>query len=147
MGTKQERGIPYVRDRIRRSQDRISNLTKNNRLRDVDEIWEAYYDVEEAILISKIIFGGFDKPGKIRTLNIPTDFDFFKLSDSEIRAKFESVGKNLSLAELKLELSSGEETIESLRRARDEVKIMLLRPSKAPKKANRTGRGRRGTRS
>ena len=147
MSTKKETGISHVRERITRSQDRIIHLVNANRLRDLDEIWEAYYDVEEAILLSKIIFGGFDKPGKTRKLNVPTNFDFLKLSESEIRAKFESVGKCLSVAEGKLAQGSEDDMIEFLRRARDELKVMLLSPNRTSKKAPATRRTRRRIRT
>ena len=138
MSSKLERGISSVHERIKRSRNRVIFLTNENRLRDLNEIWEAYYDVEEAILISKIVFGGFDTPGKSRKLNVPRNFDFSKLNDSEIRAKFESVENNLSLAESKLEIKSGDETIEYLRRARDQLKIMLLSPEKPSRRAPRS---------
>ncbi len=147
MSTKQERGISLVYERIKRSQNRVISLNNENRLRDLNEIWEAYYDVEEAILISKIIFGGFDKPGKLRKLNVPPNFDFSKLTDREIRARFEFTGKNLSSAESKLGIRSGDETIEYLRKARDELKVMLLSPEKLSRKVPRTGSARRRART
>jgi hypothetical protein len=143
MSTKQEKGISSVRERIKRSRNRVILQVNDGRLRDLDEIWESYYDVEEAILIAKIIFGGFDKPGKTRELNVPANFDFSKLSDSKIRAMFESIGKNLSLAENKIENRSGDETIEHLRIARDELKMMLLSPEKSSKKSRGKKRYRR----
>jgi hypothetical protein len=140
MSSKLERGISSVNERIKRSRNRVVSLTDENRLGNLSEIWEAYYDVEEAILISKIVFGGFDKPGKSRKLKVPTDFDFSKLNDSEIRAEFESIENNLSLAESKLEIRSGEEMIEYLRRARDQLKIMLLHPEKPSRRVCRSRR-------
>jgi hypothetical protein len=136
MSAKQDRGISSVHERIKKSQNRVIFLTNNNRLRDLNEIWEAYYDVEEAILISKIIFSGFDMTGKLRKLNVPLNFDFSKLTDSKIRAKLESIGKNLSLAESRLGTRSRDETIEYLRRARDELKVMLLSPEKSARNAS-----------
>ncbi|HXQ92900.1 MAG TPA: hypothetical protein VN739_07815 [Nitrososphaerales archaeon] len=146
MSTKQERGISSVRERIKRSQNRTILQVNDSRLRDLNEIWETYYDTEEAILISKIIFGGFDKPGKIRKLNAPANFDFSRLSDLEIRAKFEIIGKNLSLAENNIMNRLGNETIEHLRIARDELKIMLLSPEKVSRKLPGTKRSRRRVR-
>lgn len=126
-----ERGISFVNERIVRSRDRICVLNSHNRLRDKDEIWEAYYDLEEAILMSKVIFRGFDKPGKRRRLP-----KIANLSDEEVRAKFKITEASLRSAERSLTKQAGDETIEFLRRARDQLKLMLLvyAPSRPAKK-------------
>ena len=116
-----EKGVSFVNDRIKSSRDRISVLNSPGRLRDRDEIWEAYYDLEEAILMSKIIFNGFDKLGKRRRLPKIAD-----LSDKEIRARFRVAEDNLNSAESNLSNLKGDETIESLRRARYQLKLMLV---------------------
>ena len=87
----------------------------------MDEIWEAYFDLEEAILMAKVVFDAFNKLGKLRSLP-----EFTGLSEPIVRAAFQKVEANLAAAERQLPQLLGDETIESLRRARDQLKALLL---------------------
>ncbi len=117
-------------ERIRKAKERLAVLNSENRVRDPDEIWEAYYDVEEAILMAKVVFHGFDRPGKMRKLPAYTG-----LSDEDVRAKISSAEDSLSLAEASLAKRAAEETIERLRKARDQLKAILLAGTLHPKSA------------
>lgn len=117
-----EKGTDYVSGKIKTALNRLAVLNSSqSRLRDFDETWEAYYDLEEAILMAKIVFEAFDRPGRIRKLRSPS-----KLSDEEIRAALRTAEDNLLKAEQKLIDRAGDQTVEFLRRARDELKIILL---------------------
>jgi len=120
-GDQIERGISFVYDRIQSATKSLGVLNSENRLHDLDGIWETYYDVEEAILVAKVTFRGFDRPGKIRKLP-----EFRSLSDPVVRAAFKIAQENLSLAQTKLLSRHGTETVECLRRARDQLKALLL---------------------
>jgi hypothetical protein len=101
----------------------------------MDEIWEAYFDLEEAILMAKVVFDAFSKPGKLRKLP-----EFSGVSDPIVRAAIQKAKANLAVAEKKLPLLLGDETIESLRRARDQLKALLV--ANVTKKSLRKSRKR-----
>jgi len=115
-----ETGTTFVMERILRVKNRLTVLILGSHSRDPNELWEAYYDLEEAILMTRILFGGFDRPGKLRKLP-----DFSHYSDEELRAALRSAENNLVAAEKMLHKLSGDATIERLRRARDNLKAML----------------------
>ena len=52
--------------------------------------------------------------------------EFTEVSDPIVRAAFQKARANLAVAEKKLPQLLGDETIESLRRARDQLKALLL---------------------
>jgi hypothetical protein len=117
-----ERGISFIDERVKRSRERLAVLNSKTDPKDLDEIWETYYDLEEAIFMAKIIFGGFDKQGRLRRLP-----DFSQgFSGEEVRAKIQAAERNLSRAESSLQKLAGNETIELLRAARDQAKMILL---------------------
>ena len=120
IGERLKKGIDFVSTRIEKCQERITVLNSENRLWDMNEIWEAYFDLEEAILMTKVIFDAFNKVGKLRKLP-----EFSELSDQVVRAAFQTAEANLSKAENNLNQLSGEATIESLRKARDQLKALL----------------------
>ena len=132
---RMEQGVSFVGERIKRARGRLAVLTSTGRKRDMREVWEAYFDLEEAILMARIIFGGFDRPGKIRKLP-----EREKFSDEEIRASFMSAENSLSLAENNLANRRGDETVETLRKSRDLLKIMLLADARRKgSKSNQSG--------
>jgi hypothetical protein len=115
-----KKGINFVSTRIKKCRERLAVLNSENDLQNMNAIWEAYFDLEEAILMAKVIFDAFNKVGKLRKLP-----QFSELSDQVIRAAFQTAEVNLSKAENHLNQLSGDATIESLRKARDQLKALM----------------------
>jgi len=120
-GDQFERGTTFVYDRIQSATKRLTVLAAEKRLHDIDAIWETYYQIEEAVLVAKVLFKGFDRPGKFRKLP-----EFQALSDSVVRAAIKIAEENLLLAETNLVSRHGPETIEFLRKARDQMKALVI---------------------
>jgi hypothetical protein len=120
-----EKGVAFVSERILDARRRLNVLISKVHPRDLDEIWEAYYDLEEAILMTRVVFYGFDRPGRPRRLSVSAG-----KSDDEIRAMFQKAVESLVIAEKYLSKQMGEETIVALRKARDQLKALLLADGK-----------------
>jgi hypothetical protein len=131
-----EKGISYIQERMKNCEDRLSVLTSDEHIGNMDEVWEAYYDLEEAILIANMAFDGFNRIGKLR--KIP---EITGLSEIVIRATFNKSLENIGKAREMLSKHQGKETIEYLRLARDPLKGLLLaverkRKMRTPDKGN-----------
>jgi len=112
--------------RLKESRNRLRRLSEENRFRDVDEIWEAYCDVEEAIAIANFVLGAFDSVGKIRKLTVTLKDDPTSMLEADLRKKFSSIEMNLVAAQERFSKGMGDEGTELARRARDDLKIMLI---------------------
>ncbi|MDA4111832.1 MAG: hypothetical protein OK439_04795 [Thaumarchaeota archaeon] len=121
--------------RLNESSSRLARLSDQNRIRDVEEIWEAYCDVEEAIAISNFKLGVFDRVGKTRKLTISFKDDPSKMPEQDLRKRFISIESNLSAAKENFEKGMGDEGAELARRARDDLKKMLIGHEKSNKSA------------
>jgi hypothetical protein len=117
---KIQKGTAFAVGRVKNALNRISALRSSDKV-DYDSIWEAYYDLEEAILVLKLAFSDFNKPGELRKLP-----GFVGLSEAKVRAALRSIEEHLISAETILESSRGVKAIEELRASRDILKAMLL---------------------
>jgi len=130
-----EKGISYIQERIKNCEERLSVLNSGESLDNMDAVWEAYYDLEEAIFIANMAFNGFNRIGKLRKIPEVTG-----LSQIVIRATFNKALENIAKARNMLSKHQGEETIEYLRRARDPLKGLLLADGRK-RKARAPGKG------
>jgi hypothetical protein len=124
------RGLAFVLANTGEAKRRISNMLvsgENSELsKKMDEIWETYCDIESAIAMSKLVFGANNKLGVTRKISVSGKFDPMIMSWGEFRAKLVEVDSNLSLARSRFQHGSAEDAIELARKARDELKIMLI---------------------
>jgi hypothetical protein len=116
---RREKGIDFINRRISKARERLAVLNSENNSIDHDEIWEAFFDIEEAILMTRVVFEDFDRPGKLRKL--PT----IGSSNGAIRGALLMADSGLKLAQTKLGERSGNESLRSLREARDQLKAAL----------------------
>jgi len=116
-----DKGISYIQERMKSCEQRLTVLTSDEYLDIMDAVWEAYYDLEEAIFIANMAFDRFNRIGKLR--DIP---EANGLSQIEIRATFNKTLENIANARDMLSKHQVETTIEYLRRARDPLKGLLL---------------------
>lgn len=122
-----ERGLSFVSERIARARSRITVLNPDDVLtRDSDEVWEAYYDIEEGIFVAKIVFKSFEKPGKFRKL-----LELRDVSQNTIRTALKTACENLDIATSDLRSQRRDELIEHLRRARDQLKALVIAGDRA----------------
>ena len=109
-------------------------------MRDIDEIWEAYCDVEEGIALSNFALGAFDRLGKRRKLTVSLKDDPSRLPAGELRRKFSFVEQYVSSSIEEFSRGKGEDAVESARKARDVLKSMLIAHSSAEKRSRRNPR-------
>ncbi|MGI0090623.1 MAG: hypothetical protein ACREBS_02840 [Nitrososphaerales archaeon] len=131
-------GVGYVLSSMGDARARLAKMKNVEEfLRDLDEVWEAYCDIEQAIAISKFVFRSPAKLGKIRKLQISSKCDPLVIPADELRSKYEFADSNLVAAGEQLKEGNGEKGIELARRARDELKILLLSNRKSEKSTRR----------
>jgi hypothetical protein len=133
-----ERGTSFIFERIEKARQRISVLNPNDSFnRDSEEIWETYCDVEEAILMAKVVFRGFDRPGRLRKL-----LEIKEISEKTIRASMETASHNLDLAYSDLVRQRGNELVEHLRAAREQLKSLVITVDRINSKSRTKARRR-----
>src|ERR1700730_14940663 len=114
-----------VAGRLRDCVNRVSMLLEQDRIRDIDEIWEAYCDVEEGIALSNFAIGAFDRLGKMRKLSVSLKDDPKRMQENELRKKFSFVIENIRASLEKFSRAQGEDGAEMALRAREVLKKML----------------------
>jgi hypothetical protein len=129
-----------VLGRLLDCETRIKKLLAVAQIRDFDEIWEAFCDVEEGIALSNFALGSFDRLGKRRKLTVSQKDDPDRMTDDELRKKFSLVQENLRTSLENFSRGTGEDGVELARRARDFLKIMLIAHSSAEKRSRRSSR-------
>jgi hypothetical protein len=126
-----------VLGRLRDCEDRIKNLLMEGKIRDIDEIWEAYCVVEEGIALSNFALGAFDRLGKRRKLTVSAKDDPLKMSEDDLRKKYSFVQDSLARSLEQFITGAGEAGAESARKARDVLKTMLIACSDTEKRESR----------
>jgi hypothetical protein len=106
-------------------------MERDKKLRDMSEIWEVYCDVEQAIEVSKFLFGLHARLGNIRALSASVKNDPTTIPLNDLIAKFRFVDSALESAIKEYNIGNGEAAIELARRARDQLKNLLLGKKKA----------------
>jgi hypothetical protein len=127
-------GFSIIIGRLEESRNRLRHLSEENNMRDIDEIWEAYCDVEEGIALSNFVLEAFDHAGKFRRLSVALKDDPDRIGNEDLRKKFSLIDANLTASLEKFSKGSGEDGAEFARRARDALKKMLIAHSKSDKK-------------
>jgi hypothetical protein len=112
---------------------RLADMRTDRNLRDMDALWEAYSDLESAIGLSKFVFYIPLKAGTFRRLTVSKEADPRVVPDKELERKYSIVESGIVTAQTLLTGNSVEEGIELLRKARDELKAMLLSARKNSK--------------
>lgn len=106
------------------------------KIRGMDYIWEMYCDVETAVLLSKFVFKELPKLEKLRKLSFSNKDDPEKIPYDQLLRRYDLIESEIDVA--RSDFSSGKEVdgLEHARRARDQLKIMLLgiRKSRRSKK-------------
>ncbi len=126
-----------VLGRFEECKNRLRSLFTENRMRDIDQIWEAYCNVEEGIALSNFVLRSFDRLGVRRKLTVSAKDNPESMNEMDLRKKLSYVEQNLVSA---IEgFSKGEEieAAEFARRARDALKSMLIAQSREERKKNR----------
>lgn len=91
----------------------------------MNEIWEAYCDIEQAIQVSKYVFKIEDELGTRRKLVVSMKNDPLLISSGELSKRFKKATSNIDLALKAFAEERADDEIEFARRARDELKVML----------------------
>lgn len=118
------KGTKFALDRISRARANLAVLKDSVTLseKDYDAVWEAYYCLEEAILVARIAFSGFDSPGHMRKLpELPR-----KITEEIFRAILQATNNGMDAAENEFHRHRGPRAVDDLRRARDQLKGLLL---------------------
>ena len=123
---QQSKGMQFVLSSLEDARKRLAHLDTEEKIRNTSEIWEAYCDVEQAIEVSKFIFDLHERLGKIRSLKVSTKNDPKSIPLEELRARYRFVNSTIASAVDAYRHGRGEEAIEFARKARDELKILLL---------------------
>jgi hypothetical protein len=135
------KGAKFVISSLREARRRLASIDSNKKMLDVGELWEAYCDLEQSIEVSKYIFNIAESIGTYRKLVSSIKNDPTMLSPSELAKRFKRTESNIDAALEAFERGRGEEEIEFARKARDELKIMLL----GRKKTERAGYRKRAS--
>jgi hypothetical protein len=116
----------FVFKSLEEARKRLASMDSELKLRDTNEIWEAYCDVEQAIEASKFIFGLHDRLGKARALKVSSRNDPKLMPLSDLVARYKIADSALLSAENAYRHGGGEKGIDCARTARDELKALLL---------------------
>jgi hypothetical protein len=120
------RGAKFVISSLREARRRLASIDTNKRMSDVSELWEAYCDLEQSIEISKYVFDMAESIGIYRKLVASIKNDPATLSPDELAKRFKRAQSNIDYALEAFAQGRGKEEVEFARKARDELKIMLL---------------------
>ena len=123
---QQSKGMQFVLSSLESALKRLSNLDTEEKIRNTNEIWETYCDIEQAIEVSKFVFNLHERLGKIRSLKVSTKNDPKSIPSVELRSRYRFVNSAVASATDAYKRGRGEEAIEFARKARDELKILLL---------------------
>lgn len=123
--------IEPVVSNLKAARARIMNIERTDRFRDYGEIWEAYCDVEQAIMISKFVFKLDSKLGVLRALRASIKNNPSDIPKDELIAKYGIVESALGSSISEFEEGRCESGIMHARIARDELKMLLLGSAKA----------------
>lgn len=130
----------FVLDSFAAARKRLALMKTESRLREVDEIWETYCDIEQSIEVSKFIFKLHSSLGKRRKLVASSKNDPATLHLTTLARIYEKVDALVVSADIATREGRGENAIELARDARDQLKILLLGQAKSEQtKARRMG--------
>ncbi|MFI5420799.1 MAG: hypothetical protein ACHQ1H_07505, partial [Nitrososphaerales archaeon] len=86
----------FVLGRLEKCKILVVSLISQNRLRDIDQIWEAYCNVEEGIALSNFALGSFDRIGVRRKLSVSVNDNPETMNETELRKKLSFVQENIT---------------------------------------------------
>ncbi len=133
-------GLEYVLSSLREARNRLGKMDSEEKYRDASEIWEALCDVEQAIEVSKFVFHLHDRLGKVRTLTVSSKNSPATLDLDELKSRYRFVESALVSADIAYREGKAEDAIEWARKARDQLKILLLGKYKSERLKLRKGR-------
>jgi hypothetical protein len=119
-------GMEFVLSSLNDARTKLAKMRLEDKLRSPDEIWEAYCDIEQAIEVSKFVFGLHNRLGVARTLRVSAKNDPETIPLGELAEKYGVVDSSLVSACEAYKKGNAEFAIDLARRARDELKILLL---------------------
>jgi hypothetical protein len=120
------KGLAFVVASFLEARKRLSLMNTEDAMRDENEIWEVYCDIEQGVQVSKYVFGVQDGLGVIRKITASARNDPSKIPLGELSRRYKIVDSHLAEALEALRNGMGEEEIEIARKARDELKRLLL---------------------
>ncbi len=118
--------IEFVLSSLSEARKGLANMDSEEKLRNASRIWEVYCDIEQAIEVSKFVFSLQVQVGTIRALKVSGKNDLGTISIDDLSAKYRLVNSDIISAEKACEMGNGESVIEFARKARDELKVLLL---------------------
>lgn len=128
------RGMQFVLASLASARKRIALIKIESKFRDTDEIWETYCDIEQSIEVSKYVFKLQNRLGKYRKLKVSSQNDPATLALTKLCAIYDEVDSLVISACEAAKQGKGEDAIELSRRARDQLKILLLGQAKSERK-------------
>jgi hypothetical protein len=132
--TTKNNGITLVLSSLREASNTFSSMDSEEKLRDTSRIWEIYCDIEQAIEVSKFVFNLHFQLGKIRTLRVSLKNNPATIPIEGLSKIYRDVNSNIVTATRAYEAGDAESAIEFARKARDEIKILLLAERKTRRK-------------
>lgn len=123
-------GMQFVLDSFAGARKRLATMKLESRLRDIDEIWEAYCDIEQSIEVLKFAFR-LNRLGKYRRLVASSKNDPTTLPLTTLARIYDRVDALITSADSAVKEARGEDAIEWSRSARDQLKVLLLGKAKS----------------
>lgn len=124
-------GTNFVLDSLGSARKRIASMKNNSKLRDIDEIWETYCDIEQSIEVSKFAFKLHNRLGKHRRLAASSKNDPSTLTVDELTSLYADIDSLIVSAENAVREGRGEDAIDLSRSARDQLKMLLMGQAKS----------------
>lgn len=124
-----------------RARNRIAELKKETNLREISTIWETYCDIEQSIEVSKYVFKLHDRLGTYRRLVASVKNDPTKMSARGLISIYNDVDFLVLSATRAVMERRGEEAIELSRKARDQLKLLLLGVARSEQSTMRRKKG------
>ena len=136
-------GMRFVLDSFAAARKRLALMKIESRLRDLDDIWEAYCDIEQSIEVSKFLFKLHNRLGRHRKLVASARNDPAVIPLTTLAKIYVKVDVFVASADKATREGRGGDAIEFARSARDQLKLLLLGQAKSEQtdsKRNRSAR-------
>ena len=123
--------IKIVLEAMSHARKRLSAALEEGRCRDINLLWRTYMDVEFSIGIGKFLVKETEgKLGMKRKIVISKKKDPLQMSPENLDVTIRAIDHELQKAEIGFQVMPSEDAIESARKARDELKMLILSSGK-----------------
>ncbi|MDG6922349.1 MAG: hypothetical protein JRN67_03530 [Nitrososphaerota archaeon] len=120
------KGYEFLISSLNGARRRLADLEHTDGISSANEIWETYCDIEQAIEVSKYIFGLDDRLGNPRSLRASQKNNPALLPRDDLIQSYRIADAAISSAIQRFQRGNGEDGIECSRKARDVLKTLLV---------------------